>query len=239
MGCRCVAPSGRSATSPWFSGRLPRPARCRCVAPTGRIAAARGPRRRPEAVPVAAQHARRRCIAPSGCSAAARGPRRLPEVFSAVTPDTHAAAASPIRAVAPRHAVHSAVSARRLLRGMRCAASLGAGTPLSAFGLRHVVGFFFAYFEHRRRRRLSHLRLRPVPAHRQRRHHLPHHFIYSESRVRHRHLTPRRLTPHPSSSPPLLVPVYACPVLATPPCAFVYDVSPGLASPVRRLVNID
>nr|BDI54653.1 hypothetical protein [Triticum aestivum] len=33
------------------------------------------------------------------------------------------------------------------------------------------------------------------------------------------------------------VPVYACPVLATPPRAFVHDVSPGLASLVRRFVN--
>ena len=31
--------------------------------------------------------------------------------------------------------------------------------------------------------------------------------------------------------------VYACTVLATPPCAFVHDVSPGLASLVRRFVN--
>ena len=31
--------------------------------------------------------------------------------------------------------------------------------------------------------------------------------------------------------------VYACPVLATPPCAFVHDVSPGLASLARRFVN--
>ena len=31
--------------------------------------------------------------------------------------------------------------------------------------------------------------------------------------------------------------VYACPVLATPPRAFVHDVSPGLASLVRRFVN--
>ena len=31
--------------------------------------------------------------------------------------------------------------------------------------------------------------------------------------------------------------VYACPVLATPPRAFVHDVSPGLASLVRRFVT--
>ena len=34
---------------------------------------------------------------------------------------------------------------------MRRAASLGAGTPSSAHGLRRAVGFFIAYFEHRRR----------------------------------------------------------------------------------------
>ena len=32
--------------------------------------------------------------------------------------------------------------------------------------------------------------------------------------------------------------VYACPVLATPVRAFVHDVSPGLANPQRRVVNI-
>ena len=49
---------------------------------------------------------------PSGHCAAACGPRRLPEVFPAVTPDTRAAVASPLRAIAPWHAVHSAVPAR-------------------------------------------------------------------------------------------------------------------------------
>ena len=88
---------------------------------------------------------------------------------------------------------------------MRCAASLSAGTPPSALGLRHVVGFFFAYFEHRRRastrdRRgpsqataavadrifvfVQYLLIASVAVI------FPDHFIYSESRGRHRHLLP-------------------------------------------------
>ena len=79
----------------------------------------------------------------------------------------------------------------------------------------------------------------------------PNHFIYSDKRGRHRHFLPhanwrrnrRRVLlcwplRHGASSS-YWFPVSACPVLATPMCAFVYDVSPGLASLVRRLVNID
>ena len=36
----------------------------------------------------------------------------------------------------------------------------------------------------------------------------------------------------------MLVPIYACPVLTTPMHAFVHDMSPGLSSFERRIVNI-
>ena len=66
--------------------------------------------------------------------------RAFPGVYAAGDnrrrPDPRSAAASPLRAVAPRHAVLFAVPARRLLCGMRRADSLGVGTPPFAHGLR-------------------------------------------------------------------------------------------------------
>ena len=88
---------------------------------------------------------------------------------------------------------------------MRRAAFRGAVTPPSVFGLRHNVGLFFAYFEHRRRastrdRRgpsqaiaavadrifvfVQYLLIASVAVI------FPDHFIYSESRGRHRHFLP-------------------------------------------------
>ena len=51
------------------------------------------------------------------------------------------------------------------------------------------------------------------------------------------HGLPLSQTASSSSSSSYWFPVSACPVLATPTCAFVYDVSLGLASLVWRLVN--
>ena len=155
--------------------------------------------------------------------------------------------------------------------------------PPSIFGLRHDVGLFFAYFEHRHRASTRDRRgllqaiaavvallhatvvaLYGLPS-------SPPTTTSSPSSTSSSPASPSS-SPTTSSTPTtagdigtfyptpfgtatvvdstsagpsdlaynfLLVPVYACPVLATPTCAFVHDVSPGLAILVRRLVNTD